>query len=84
MIPWAHTDRTDLTGFLCGWEISQRLSTGLLQWLTWIPLCRGRLTRIPQISQVLLCGWEISQNFVGALIIGALGVLGALGNLLTR
>ena len=25
MIPWAHTDRTDLTGFLCGWEISRRL-----------------------------------------------------------
>ena len=25
MIPWAHTDRTDLTGFLCGWEISRML-----------------------------------------------------------
>ena len=23
--PWAHTDRTDLTGFLYGWEISRML-----------------------------------------------------------
>ena len=23
--PWAHTNRTDLTGFLCGWEISRML-----------------------------------------------------------
>ena len=30
LLPWAHTDRTDLTGFLCGWEISQRLSAPLL------------------------------------------------------
>ena len=25
LLPWAHTDRTDLTGFLCGWEISLML-----------------------------------------------------------
>ena len=25
LLPWAHTDRTDLTGFLCGWKISRRL-----------------------------------------------------------
>ena len=25
LLPWAHTDRTDLTGFLCGWEISRML-----------------------------------------------------------
>ena len=30
LLPWAHTDRTDLTGFLYGWEISQRLSAPLL------------------------------------------------------
>ena len=27
---WAHTDRTDLTGFLCGWEILWMLSAPLL------------------------------------------------------
>lgn len=32
LLPWAHTDRTDLTGFLCGWEISRRLSAPLLPW----------------------------------------------------
>ena len=26
--PLPHTDRTDLTGFLCGWEISRMLSAG--------------------------------------------------------
>ena len=25
LLPWAHTDRTDLTGFLYGWEISRML-----------------------------------------------------------
>ena len=25
LLPWAHTDRTDLTGFLCGWKISRML-----------------------------------------------------------
>ena len=30
LLPWAHTDRTDLTGFLCGWEISRRFSAPLL------------------------------------------------------
>ena len=25
LLPLPHTDRTDLTGFLCGWEISQML-----------------------------------------------------------
>ena len=34
LLPWAHTDRTDLTGFLCGWKISRRLSAGFLQRLT--------------------------------------------------
>ena len=32
----AHADCTDLTGFLCGWEISRMLSAGLLQRLTQI------------------------------------------------
>ena len=32
LLPWAHTDRTDLTGFLCGWEISRMLSAPLLPW----------------------------------------------------
>ena len=36
LLPWAHTDRTDLTGFLCGWEISQMLSADFLQRLTQI------------------------------------------------
>ena len=30
LLPWAHTDRTDLTGFLYGWEISRRFSAPLL------------------------------------------------------
>ena len=25
LLPWAHTNRTDLTGFLYGWEISRML-----------------------------------------------------------
>ena len=54
---WAHTDLTDPTVLLCGWEISQML------------LCVGGsrgfrfafgLTRISQIP-LLLCGWKISQ-----------------------
>ena len=36
LLPWAHTDRTDLTGFLCGWKISQMLSADFLQRLTQI------------------------------------------------
>ncbi len=54
---FAHTDPTDPTLLLCGWEISQML------------LCVGGscefhfafgLTRISQIP-LSLCGWEISQ-----------------------
>ena len=38
-----HTDRTDLTVLLCGWEISQRLYAGLLQCLTQI----AQISRFP-------------------------------------
>lgn len=54
LLPWAHTDRTDLTGFpFVWWKISRMLSAGLLQMLT-------------QIQQedclwefVVICGWKI-------------------------
>ena len=47
LLPWAHTDRTDLTGFLCGWKISQRLSAPLL------PMVHTDSTRF---NEKIICG----------------------------
>ena len=54
---WAHTDLTDPTVSLCGWEISQMfLRVG---WFARIPLF-GAHTDLTDPT-LLLCGWEISQ-----------------------
>ena len=54
LLPWAHTDRTDLTGFLYGWEISRRLY-GL-----WFFVGSHRFREIQQEDYlwefVLICG----------------------------
>ena len=55
---WAHTDLTDPTVLLCGWEISQMLLR--VGWLARIPLCFWAHTDLTDPT-VLLCGWEISQ-----------------------
>ena len=55
---WAHTDLTDPTVLLCGWEISQMLLC--VGWLARILLCFWAHTDLTD-STVLLCGWEISQ-----------------------
>ena len=55
---WAHTDLTDPTLLLCGWEISQMLLC--VGWLARIPLCFWAHTDLTDPT-VLLCGWEISQ-----------------------
>ena len=55
MIPWAHTDRTDLTGFLCGWKILWMLSDPLLPWAH---------TDHTDLTG-FLCGWEISRMLYG-------------------
>ena len=55
---WAHTDLTDPTVSLCGWEISQMLLC--VGWFARIPLCFWAHTDLTD-STVLLCGWEISQ-----------------------
>ena len=55
---WAHTDLTDPTVLLCGWEISQMLLR--VGWLARIPLCFWAHTDSTDPT-VLLCGWEISQ-----------------------
>ena len=55
MIPWAYTDRTDLTGFLCGWEIS-RMLYGL-----WFFVGSHGSHR----SHPFFCGWEISRRLYG-------------------
>ena len=55
---WAHTDLTDPTVLLCGWEISQMVLR--VGWLARIPLCFWAHTDLTD-STVLLCGWEISQ-----------------------
>ena len=47
LLPWAHTDRTDLTGFLCGWNIAQRLSAPLL------PMVHTDSTRF---NEKIICG----------------------------
>ena len=52
---FAHTDPTDSTLLLCGWEISQMLLC--VSWLARIPLCFWAHTD----PTLLLCGWEISQ-----------------------
>ena len=55
---WAHTDLTDSTVLLCGWEISQMLLC--VGWLVRIPLGFWAHTDLTDPT-VLLCGWEISQ-----------------------
>ena len=55
LLPWAHTDRTDLTGFLCGWEILWMLSDPLLPW--------AHTDHTDLIG--FLCGWEISRMLYG-------------------
>ena len=55
---WAHTDLTDPTLLLCGWEISQMVLR--VGWLARIPLCFWAHTDLTDPT-VLLCGWEISQ-----------------------
>ena len=70
---WAHTDLTDPTLLLCGWEISQMLLR--VGWLARIPLCFWAHTDLTDPT-VLLCGWEISQMllWVGNLTDGSVGV----------
>ena len=58
---WAHTDHTDPTVLLCGWEISQMLLC--VGWLARIPLGFWAHTDLTDPT-VLLCGWEISQMFL--------------------
>ena len=58
---WAHTDLTDPTVLLCGWEISQMLLR--VGWLARIPLCFWAHTDLTDPT-VLLCGWKISQMFL--------------------
>ena len=64
---FAHTDLTDPTVLLCGWEISQMLlwvgnltDASVRGWLVRIPLCFWAHTDLTDPT-VLLCGWEISQ-----------------------
>ena len=78
---FAHTDHTDPTLLLCGWEISQMVLR--VGWLARIPLCFWAHTDLtfwahtdltdPTVS---LCGWEISQMllWVGNLTDGSVGV----------
>ena len=70
---WAHTDLTDPTVLLCGWEISQMVLR--VGWLARIPLCFWAHTDLTDPT-VLLCGWEISQMllWVGNLTDGSVGV----------
>ena len=55
---FAHTDLTDPTVLLCGWEISQMVLR--VGWLVRIPLCFWAHTDLTDPT-LLLCGWEISQ-----------------------
>ena len=72
---WAHTDLTDPTVLLCGWEISQMaLWVG---WLVRIPLCFWAHTDLTDPT-VSLCGWEISQMILRVwTCVGSLGLHGA-------
>lgn len=45
--PLPHTDRTDLTGFLCGWKISRMLSAPLLPWAH---------TDSTRLNEKIICG----------------------------
>ena len=54
----SHTDRTDLTGFLCGWEILWMLSNPLL------PRAHTDHTDHTDLTG-FLCGWEISRRLYG-------------------
>ena len=80
---WAHTDLTDPTVLLCGWEISQMLLC--VGWLARIPLCFWAHTDLtfwahtdltdPTVS---LCGWEISQMILRVwTCVGSWGLHGA-------
>lgn len=54
-----HTDLTDPTGFLCGWEISRRLV--------------GLFDSEPHTDSTgFLCGWKISRRLVGSFVRGNL------------
>ena len=74
---FAHTDLTDPTVLLCGWEISQMVLR--VGWLARIPLCFWAHTDHTDPT-VLLCGWEISQML---LCVGLCGPLGCTGLALT-
>ena len=69
---WAHTDLTDPTVLLCGWEISQMLLC--VGWFARIPLGFWAHTDLTDPT-VLLCGWEISQMVlcVGGLVWAPMG-----------
>ena len=66
LVFFAHSDPTDSTLLLCGWEISQMLLR--VGWLARIPLCFWAHTDLTFFSfsdltdpTVSLCGWVISQ-----------------------
>ena len=79
LLPWAHTDRTDLTGFLCGWEISRMLcsfaSKGSRRfreiqqedYLWEFVLIRGKKSSQQNISVIRgICGFKANpQIFMG-------------------
>ena len=64
-LPLPHTDRTDLTGFLCGWEISRRLSA---------PLLPKAHTDSARFNKMIICGnsWlkNLCKNCVNSEICG--------------
>ena len=64
---WAHTDLTDPTVLLCGWEISQMLLR--VGWLTRISLFG--LTRISQIPQYRFVGGKSHRWLCGCGLLGA-------------
>ena len=70
---WAHTNLTDPTVLLCGWEISQMVLR--VGWFARISLCFWAHTDLTDPT-VLLCGWEISQTLLWVWA-GSVGLLGA-------
>ena len=55
LLPWAHTDRTDLTGFLYGWEISRRLGGGKSHGCS-APLLPKAHTDSTRFNKKIICG----------------------------
>ena len=55
LLPWAHTDRTDLTGFLCGWKISRRLGGGKSHGCS-APLLPMVHTDSTRFNKMIICG----------------------------